>query len=302
LEKGMMPYPGPSHNACAGIDPIDQQRLREAAEWLIDARGVFMAVMDTIGAAVVSVGGSATRFLKEKLGIDLADRAEKITETTLWRLQSGAMLGLDPENRREPWDWFHKLVAGVSGATAGFVGEPGLLWDLPLTTGIIMRSVAEIARSFPNEDISSDDTKRACIEVFAFSGLGSRDEEADVGYWAARASLSHTTIEGLIRGVASRFGILLTDKMVGQVIPIAGAVAVLESTISLSTTSSRWHACISPYERSSGGHLTQPQFAHASASSFGRRVILDGVVEQRGSRSKIGSWTIASRIKAEHQH
>jgi hypothetical protein len=212
-------------NACAGLDQADRERLERAAEMLVDARGIIMMITDTVGHAMSSVGGSASNFIQEKFGFDLKAKATGIVESVLWRAQSVSMAGLDETTDGRPWIWFHRLVATASGAGAGFLGAPGLLWDLPVTTGTIMRSVADIARSFPGENLSSDDTKRACIEVFSFGGPETDDDDADAGYWTARASLSHVTIQIMIRTVAGRFGVVLTEKALAQLVPVAGMVA-----------------------------------------------------------------------------
>jgi EcsC protein family len=76
------------------------------------------------------------------------------------------ILGLDQASDGKPWTWLNRLAASASGAGAGFLGAPGLMFDIPVTTGVIIRSIAEIARSH-GEDISTLETKRACLEVFA---------------------------------------------------------------------------------------------------------------------------------------
>ena len=215
----------PGSNACAGLTPEDQETLRRAAVELLDARGVIMMVTEAVGHALDSVGGSIADFVEKKFGVDLKGKAEAIVETTLWKVQSGVVFGMDDTSDTERWGWFHQLVAVASGATAGFVGAPGLLWDIPVTTGMIMRSVADIARSYPGENLASDETKRACIEVFAFGGPEAEDDDADTGYWLVRSGANHMAIELLIKTVAARFGVTLGEKALAQAIPIAGLLA-----------------------------------------------------------------------------
>jgi hypothetical protein len=212
-------------NACAGLTPEDREALRKAAATLLDARGIIMRVTDAAGRAMGALGGSASNFIEEKFGLDLKAKVEGVTEEVLWRMQNTAIVGMDTTSEAEPWDWFHKLIVIASGASGGFVGAPGLLFDLPITTGTIMRSVADIARTYPGESLDSDDTKRGCIEVFAFGGPENDDDGADAGYWAARAGLSHVAIEQLIKFVAGRFGVALSEKAIAQAVPIAGLVA-----------------------------------------------------------------------------
>jgi hypothetical protein len=216
---------GMGSNACAGIDLDDCKKLDEAATTLLDARGLIMTISDAVGHAVSNVGGSAINYLQDKLGFDVKTKADEIVETVLWHMQSMAKAGMQAESAEAPWDWFHKIAVGASGAASGFFGAPGLIWDLPFTTGMIMRSIGDIARSFPGESLDNEDTKRACIEVFAFGGPEAEDDDIDLAYWSTRVGLSHVAIDALIKTVASRFGTVLAEKTLAQIVPIAGSVA-----------------------------------------------------------------------------
>jgi hypothetical protein len=212
-------------NACAGIASEDMLVLDDAARRLVDARGLFMTITETIGSALSSAGGSAFDFIEKRVGSNIREKTQEIVEQALWHFQTASMSGMDPNNNDGSWDWYHKLVAAAVGGGGGLLGAPGLLFDLPITTGLIMRSVADIARTYSHEDIGSDETRRACIEVFALGGPGVDDDQATKGYWAARSSLSHLAIEQALKQAASRFSISISEKMVSQIIPIAGAFA-----------------------------------------------------------------------------
>lgn len=212
-------------NVCAGIDDGDCERLWQAAAKMLDARSVVMKIVESIGHATSFVGGSVADILKNRLGVDASAKIQEIVQDLLWNFQSGAMTGLDPHGRGDRWEWLHKALVVASGASGGFFGLPGLLWDLPITTANIMRSVADIARSFPGEDIESDDTRRACIEVFAMGSPFSDDEDASQGYWAARAGLTNATIELLIRSVVAKFSATVSEKVIAQAVPLTGLAA-----------------------------------------------------------------------------
>jgi hypothetical protein len=200
---------GMGGNACAGIDLDGCKKLDDAATKLLDASGLIMMISDLLGNAVTAVGGSAINYLQNKFGFDVKTKAGEMVENILWSTRSIATTGLQAETAADPWDWFHKIAVGASGAACGFVGAPGLIWDLPFTTGMIMRSIADIARSFPGESLDAEDTKRACIEVFAFGGPEAKDDDTESAYWSTRIGLSHVTIEALVKIVASRFGTVL---------------------------------------------------------------------------------------------
>ncbi len=60
----------------------------------------------------------------------------------------------------------HRLAAAASGALGGAFGLAALPVELPLSTTILLRSIAEIARE-EGEDLSAPQAGLACVEVFA---------------------------------------------------------------------------------------------------------------------------------------
>ncbi len=145
-------------------------------------------------------------------------------ESVLWKAHDLATIGVGSKSSRDPWSKLHRLSASASGAMSGLVGLPGLILDIPVTTTLMLRSIAEIAREH-GEDIASADGKRACLEVLAQNGLIPGGDETEAGYWSARAGLSHLTIAMLIRTAASRLGVTLSEKILAQAVPVAGAMA-----------------------------------------------------------------------------
>ncbi len=214
-----------SNNACVGIVPDDCDALKNAAEKLLDARNVVIKIAESLGDAASWAGGHVANAIRDKFGIDVPSKIQSVTSDLLWNFQNGSMIGLDKEGPGDRWEWLHKGIVVLSGASGGFFGLPGLLWDLPITTANIMRSVADIARAYPGEDISADDTKRACIEVFAMGSPLIDDDDAESGYWAARVGLNHASVELLIKTVAARYSLVLSEKVLAQTVPVAGAIA-----------------------------------------------------------------------------
>jgi hypothetical protein len=131
----------------------------------------------------------------------------------------------------------------ASGAIGGFFGGPALLLELPVTTTLMLSSIVDIARS-QGEDIRSLETRMACMEVFALGGRSHSDDAAETGYYGIRMALEvpiasasnflarqGTTLSGnapvlvnLIRSLAERFGVVLSQKAAAEIIPIIGAV------------------------------------------------------------------------------
>jgi hypothetical protein len=139
-------------------------------------------------------------------------------------------------------DQLHRVLAVAAGAAGGFLGPLTLLVELPFTTLLMLRSIADIARS-EGEDLNEAEARLACVQVFALGGRTDRDRAADTGYYGLRLTLGlhfsyaplHTgaarspiNMPGgieFIRGVAARFGTTVSDSAAVKLIPIAGAVS-----------------------------------------------------------------------------
>ena len=140
-------------------------------------------------------------------------------------------------------DSLHKLLVMGTGALGGFLGPLTLLAELPVTTTLMLRSIADIAHS-EGEDLTALEGRLACMEVFALGGRTREDKAADAGYYSLRLTLGlhfsnallHTQVSAgntanipggvdLIRAIASRFGVVVSDEVAAKMIPIAGAVS-----------------------------------------------------------------------------
>jgi len=139
-------------------------------------------------------------------------------------------------------DRLHKLAVAASGAIGGAFGIAALGIELPVSTGLILRSIADIAAS-EGENPQFIDTKLACLMVFALgSPKDKRDDATESGYFAARSALAsavteaskHLAQKGLAKGtspalvrlvalISARFGIVVSEKTAAQMIPVLGA-------------------------------------------------------------------------------
>lgn len=131
--------------------------------------------------------------------------------------------------------WFHKAATALTGAGGGFAGLPGVLAELPVTTALMLRSIAQVGAE-EGEDVWSDEGRRQCLQVFAFGGPARGDDDADTGYIAVRIALTElvTTastqplrafLPGFVLAIAERFGAQVSVKVAGQAIPVIGAAA-----------------------------------------------------------------------------
>lgn len=177
------------------------------------------------------------------------DMVEKSTNKALWVSVNSAILTLDARKKQEANNRFHKVMAAGVGAAGGFWGLPALTVELPLSTTIMLRSIADVARS-EGHDLGESAIKISCIEVFAFGGPEENDDGVETGYFAVRTAMAKAVNEAtkfiakkglteasapplvrFITQVASRFGIQVTEKIAAQSIPLLGAAggAVINS-------------------------------------------------------------------------
>jgi len=140
--------------------------------------------------------------------------------------------------------FFHKIAGSVADAAGGFLGFAALPAELPLSTIIILRSIADIARS-EGEDLHDVEARLACLEVLALGG--GREESyrsAETGYYAARLGLAQSfkkavahvgqhglgkklappVVEWLTR-IAARFSVQVSQELVVKAIPFVSAAS-----------------------------------------------------------------------------
>ena len=131
-------------------------------------------------------------------------------------------------------DALHKATCTVSGALGGFFGVYGLPIELPVSTAIMLRSIAEIARS-EGENLQEVEPGLSCISVLAFGSRSGKRDDADLGYFAVRAALANAlprvadralppAFSRFITIIAERFGITVSEKVVAEAVPFIGAV------------------------------------------------------------------------------
>jgi len=107
---------------------------------------------------------------------------------------------------------------------------------------IILRSIAEIARS-EGEDLASSEAALACVQVFALGGRSGSVDASESGYFAVRGIIAKSVTEAaryiaerslvkegspilvrFIASVAARFGVVVSEKVAAQAVPVIGAL------------------------------------------------------------------------------
>ncbi len=210
----------------------DTKRLRYA-KGLLENPG--------LAAKITSVIGRPIERVFDNLPAKWSGALEKITHHSLTQALDVAVRTMDDDTVRPSQNTFHKFLVTLSGGVGGAFGLPALAVELPVTTVIMLRSIADNARH-EGEDIRSVDTKLACLSVFALGGSSGKDDGAESGYYAIRALLakkltqtarfivekgiaeeSAPALVRLISTIGSRFGITVSQKAAASAVPVIGA-------------------------------------------------------------------------------
>lgn len=165
----------------------------------------------------------------------------ELTRAALTKAIQAAVLTMKDSPGEEASSVLHKLAVATTGGLGGLFGLPAFSVELPLSTAIMLRSIADIARS-EDENIRTIESKMACIEVFALGGPKKQDDASEAGYFAVRAALSQSISNAaeyvakrglaekgapplvqLIFQVSERFSIQVSEKAAAQAIPAIGA-------------------------------------------------------------------------------
>ena len=118
----------------------------------------------------------------------------------------------------------NRAFATLSGALGGIGGLPTALLELPVATTVIFRAVQDIADAH-GEDPTSPEARLECLRVFGAGGPGGLDDGVDTAFIGARLSITGSAVQSLVSKIAPRFGIVISQKIASQAVPIIGAAA-----------------------------------------------------------------------------
>jgi hypothetical protein len=225
--------------------PADAIRLLPAQD-LADLReAVVLLEQDTFSEAMMNVvgrfvGGGLDRFARfvpqafretanERLS-DLLEKAFDQVVLTVDRDRTG-LTGRRWLDASLSSSWIDGASAILTGALGGAGGLATTALELPVTTGFLMRAIAQIAAR-EGEDLRSDEGKLECLKVFALGGRSPTDDGVDRGYYSVRLFVSQAVpqmmekaLPKLLAKVAERFSVQVSTKIGGQAVPGVGAAA-----------------------------------------------------------------------------
>jgi hypothetical protein len=214
------------------LSSADMDDLRRARH-VLEHPGLAIRLTNLIGAPI------ERGF--EMLPASWTDVVSTATKRALQTALRVAVDTLDEGRLRRPATLAHTLAAAATGAGGGALGLAALPIELPISTTVMLRSIADIARS-EGEQIRTVAAQLACLEVFALGGRARSDDGAETGYFAVRVALARAVAEAaeviaerglvqdgapaivrLIAQISARFGVDVSEKAAAQAIPIVGA-------------------------------------------------------------------------------
>jgi hypothetical protein len=214
------------------LAPADQEALRRAVHNLEN---------QDFAAQLADYAGRPIERVMRLMPKAASNRINKAVERAILRCLHVAISSIEPQSKAPPEQRASSVLAGLSGGISGFFGFAALPIELPVTTTLMLRAIADLARHH-GEDLSTLDARLACVEVFAL-GAPRDGRRADFGYYASRAllsrlaadagvlllersaaNLSAPVVGGLVSEIATRFSVVVSERAAASAIPLLGAV------------------------------------------------------------------------------
>lgn len=249
------------------------------AKTILENPSLTAQISDVVGMPVEKL----LQYVPEKLNSKIGE----ITHKALLKELDIAIASLGDTQARRSNDWLHKVVATGTGATGGLFGFAALAVELPVSTGIILRSIADIARS-EGHDLTHLEVRLSCLEVFALGGTTASDDAVEGGYWVVRGAMAQSlkqaaayiaeqgfaeegapTLVRFISKIAARYSAVVTQQAAVKAMPIVGAVS--GGTINLLfinhfQSMARGHFIIKKLEVKYGTELVRERYAECDIS------------------------------------
>jgi EcsC protein family len=253
------------------FSPADQEALAAAMRRL---------EQPSLAGRLAALAGKPVGLVQRALPPAASMAVARATKQALERALEVALFSL--RNRRLTGGRkLHSGLACTSGALGGAFGLAALAVELPVSTTIMLRAIAAIAQQ-EGEDLADPKTGLACLEVFALGGPPVDEKGAEADYFVVRAMLARGLVEaadfafdkGAVREgaplfvrfltqIASRFGIVVSQKVAAQTIAIVGALG--GAAVNLAFTEhfqdvARGHFTVRRLERVYGAHRVRAEY------------------------------------------
>ena len=204
------------------------------AKRLLEKKSIAIAMTNTFGNMVDTVVSLLPVSYQESIS-----RANLLAIEKSWDLSISTMT---PSHEPPASESQHIFWVTLSGALGG-VGIVTLFLELPVTTVLMIRAVADIARD-EGENFNQFETKIASLEVFALGGDGIDKSTGETSYYTIRIALQKPLEESskyiaqkgmagmgapfavqLIAKICARYQTIIAAQTVSRLIPVIGAAA-----------------------------------------------------------------------------
>lgn len=218
----------------SSASPLSQEHLAELlqAKRLLEHPGYVARVTDVIGMPLEAAVKALPAAWNSKIA--------SATKASLTKCMSIANATLRPSGSGS-FPKLHSAAVALSGAAGGVFGIAGLAIELPVSTVVMLRSIADIGRA-NGENLAEGEAQLACLMVFSLGGKSTADDAAESGYYAARIALAQAMAEAtsylakhslasegapalvrLIAQIAARFNVHVSQKAAAMMVPVIGA-------------------------------------------------------------------------------
>ena len=206
---------------------------------------------------------------------------DRLAYTALMRGVNVAVTTLPSSPPGRSRDRLHRWLGAGTGALGGLAGFWSLVLELPVSTTLMLRSIADIANA-EGHDLSDVETRLACVQVFALGGPNPQDNAAESGYWIVRAGMSKAFTDAaahiargglqreagppvvrLVSAVAARFSVDLSAHFAARMIPVVSAASAAAVNVIFThhfQEIARGHFAVRRLEAKHGQHAVEEQY------------------------------------------
>lgn len=269
---------------------------KEELEFISNAKNFFES--EDIIMKITNKLAVPIEWAQNKLSDDMKKNLHKVIHKSLTGAMKVALKTMDNEQIKNSWSdsltnsaknkFFHNTAIGLSGAIGGFFGEVAVLAELPISTTIMMRSIASTAREM-GMDQKDPSFPFECLYIFSLGSKKPNDDNMDTGYYASRIALNAAiakstefvanssakmVLESLEKGtapavisfigrIAGYFEVVVTEKMIFEAIPIVGSFGGATINILFNNyyaEAAKYHFGLKALERKYGLEAVQSQY------------------------------------------
>ena len=196
---------------------------------------------DSFASRLMRLFGGQMRLISNSLPESARKAIALATDAALKTAVRVALRSLDKSAAAaKPRVRLHQAAAAASGALGGAFGIAATAVELPISTTILLRSIAEIARE-NGENLANPEAGLACLNVLGFGGEPAQDGHSryyetreqlagglgDVNFLLLKQGVAVELTPMLmpyLTRLAARFGVIVTEKLAAQAVPVVGAV------------------------------------------------------------------------------